>query len=51
MQIGTGGRGMREKANEIDRIALEDFRVGNVQPIVVDTEVGLSGEPRAASSS
>ena len=40
MQVGVRRRGMRKVSNEIDRIACEDLGVSNVQPIVVDAEVG-----------
>ena len=51
MQIGARAGGLREKADEIDRIASKNFGVGDVQAIVVDAEIGFLRELRAASSS
>ena len=42
---------LREEADEIDRIALEDIGVGDVQAVVVDAEIGVLADSRAASSS
>ncbi len=41
MQERVGVLGLREEADEIYGIALEDVRIGDVHAPVVDAEVGL----------
>ena len=42
MEEGAGALGLREEADQVDRIALEDVGVGDVEPAVVDAEIAAS---------
>ena len=47
MEKGAGPLGRGEEANEIDGIALEDVRIGDIQAAIVDAEIAGNADPPA----
>ena len=44
MEKGSGLLGLGEEADEVDGIALEHVRVGDIEPAVVDAEIAGSAD-------